>query len=357
MAAKGQNGLRCWGAIAVILIAGMVHSAEPLTITVDNPAGPPKPKFMALQTGKDKSPGIAIIKEKKPLPLRSDKAAGEQGQMLMDRRLLHPLGPQRSLIITPNQPDALIKSEVMEPAPTATRAATATLEANPGALERDSEEIDGKDESGNPILSLFGAGDNAPSSFRDAMAGRSTGSVEGVGRQVVWPVALAAKQYLSSGYGMRADPFNGRPTFHGGIDIAAPVGTPVVATSDATVMEVEQDRGYGKYITLQHSNGMLSRYGHLSLQSVSPGQQVRAGETIGAVGMTGRATGAHLDYRVSKDGMKFDPLSILSIPSTVAMHLGSPAALAVAVHDGPLVSNGMKPMHPLPKAPMVIQVR
>ena len=344
-------------AIAVMLIAASAQAAEPLSIKVE-PDAPPKKKFIPLdsaraQVGSNHQP--IIIPKEKSLPLRSDRQALQQGQMRIDRKLTQPIGPQHSLIVQPAAPASLIKSEVLDPPSTAAPAATATLEANPGALERDSEEIESNDGGGNPVLSLFGVGDTTPSSFRDAMSGRSTGMVAGVGRQVVWPVVLDAKQYLSSGYGMRADPFNGRPTFHGGIDIAAPAGTPVVATSDAVVMEVEQDRNYGKYITLQHGNGMLSRYGHLSMQSVAPGQRVRAGAIIGAVGMTGRATGAHLDYRVSKNGMKFDPLSVLSLPSTVAMHVGSPAALAVAVHNGPRVVTPA--MHPLARSPMVIQVR
>lgn len=349
-------------ALAVLLIATAAQAA-PLTITVDDPNAP-KTGFSLdsarPQVGDNHKELLLANPQKKPLPLSSDKQGLQNGSLLIDRRLSRPVGPQNTLIIQPEQPAALLKSEVMDPPPTATPAATATLEANPGALERDSEEIDGGDEARNPVLSLFGAGDATPSSFRDAMAGRSTGTVSGVGRQAVWPVSLDAKQYLSSGYGMRADPFNGRPSFHGGIDIAAPVGTPVLATSDATVMEVEQDRGYGKYITLQHSNGMLSRYGHLSLQSVAPGQHVRAGETIGAVGMTGRATGAHLDYRVSKDGMKFDPLEVLSVPAQVAMKVGSPVPLAVAVHDG-AVHDATVPAamasHPTPSRPMVIEVR
>jgi hypothetical protein len=84
---------------------------------------------------------------------------------------------------------------------------------------------------------------------------------------------------------------------------------------------------------------------------------VRAGETIGAVGMTGRATGAHLDYRVSKDGMKFDPLAVLSVPTQVAVKVGSPVPIAVAVHDGHegLAAAGIA-SHPTRKSPMVIEV-
>ena len=351
-------------AIALLLVATDVL-AGPLVITVDDANGTQKSKFIPLdsarpQAGKAAKP-LALTKEKAPmLPLRSDKQALAAGQMRIDRQLTHPLGPQPSMLITPTQPAQELQSEVMPP--TATPAATATLEANPGALETDSEEIEGNSDGVNPVLSLFGAGDNTPSSFRDAMAGRSTASVAGIGHQPIWPVSLAAKQYLTSGYGMRADPFTGRPSFHGGIDIAAPAGTPVLATSDAIVMQVEQDRNYGKYITLQHTSGMLSRYGHLSMQSVAPGQHVHAGETLGSVGATGRATGAHLDYRVSKDGMKFDPLLVLNMPPQVVLKagLGSPAALAVAMHDGPVVTPGRPATttatHPLPKSPMVIQV-
>lgn len=95
---------------------------------------------------------------------------------------------------------------------------------------------------------------------------------------------------------------------HAGIDIACPLGTPVVAVDDATVSIVafEAD-GYGNWIELQHAGGTATRYGHLSAQLVQPGEMVSRAETIGIVGSTGRSTGPHLHFEVLIGGAKVDP--------------------------------------------------
>ena len=117
-------------------------------------------------------------------------------------------------------------------------------------------------------------------------------------------------------------------------------------------MKVTSDPRYGKYITLAHADGTLSRYGHLNSQNVREGQRVRGGQVIGSVGSTGRSTGPHLDYRVSRNNTKFDPLSILTLPSQVAFKSDKPRQPVVAVHSGARVASNA-----LPKQPMVIEVR
>jgi murein DD-endopeptidase MepM/ murein hydrolase activator NlpD len=256
----------------------------------------------------------------------------------------------------PAKSAAAIASPIFAVAPAA---AVAAKEKPAATLERESDDIEGVNEINNPVLALYGASEKqAFGSFREAMSGRGVR----LARHLIWPVALAARQYLSSGFGMRTDPFHGRPTFHGGIDIAAEVGTPVLATADAVVEQVTTDAGYGKYITLRHADGMLTRYGHLSAQMVSVGQRVRAGQPIGAVGSTGRSTGAHLDYRVSKDGVRYDPLSVLRVPANVAIKatnigagMAQAAQPAAPAAVAPRISNVAS--NPLPKRPMVIQVR
>ena len=86
--------------------------------------------------------------------------------------------------------------------------------------------------------------------------------------------------------------------------------------------------------------------------AVREGERVKLGQVIGAVGATGHATGPHLDYRISKNGMKFDPLAVLSVPSSVPTKAGSAVQMAVAVQRGTKVASNA-----LPKRPMVIQVR
>jgi murein DD-endopeptidase MepM/ murein hydrolase activator NlpD len=102
---------------------------------------------------------------------------------------------------------------------------------------------------------------------------------------------------------------------HLGVDYAAPVGTPVMATGDGTVIETGRNSANGKYVKLRHSNGYTTYYLHLSrfAKGAGPGARVRQGEVIGYVGMTGYATGPHLDYRVKKGNSFVNPRKI-SLP-------------------------------------------
>jgi murein DD-endopeptidase MepM/ murein hydrolase activator NlpD len=106
---------------------------------------------------------------------------------------------------------------------------------------------------------------------------------------------------------------NGQPRQpHFGIDIAAPAGTPVVAASGGTVTFADMDIYFtGGTLILDHGSGVSSTYSHLSRIDVAAGQTVRAGEVVGAVGATGRATGPHLDWRVNLFEIRIDPLLVL----------------------------------------------
>ena len=108
---------------------------------------------------------------------------------------------------------------------------------------------------------------------------------------------------FTSGYGTRTDPFRGGAARHQGIDLAAPVGTPIYATAEGTVSEAGYNSGgYGNLIKLDHGRGIETRYGHLSRILVSPGQRIARGQLIGRMGSTGRSTGSHLHYEVRIDG-------------------------------------------------------
>jgi murein DD-endopeptidase MepM/ murein hydrolase activator NlpD len=102
-----------------------------------------------------------------------------------------------------------------------------------------------------------------------------------------------------------------RRGFHPGLDIAGPIGTQIVAASDGVVIEAESsgyNSGYGSYVKIDHGGGVHTLYGHLSRVLVDVGQQVAAGDAIGAVGMTGFTTGPHLHLEVRVDGQIQDPL-------------------------------------------------
>lgn len=102
---------------------------------------------------------------------------------------------------------------------------------------------------------------------------------------------------------------------HYGVDYAAPVGTPVLAAGNGVVVSAGWLGAYGKAVRLRHANGFESLYGHLSRIDVRLGQRVEQGTRIGAVGMTGLATGPHLDYRMTRNGAFVDPLRIQSPPA------------------------------------------
>ncbi len=116
---------------------------------------------------------------------------------------------------------------------------------------------------------------------------------------------------LSSGFGVRNDPFNGSPAMHTGLDFHGDPGDAVRATADGTVRSAGWSGGYGKAVDIDHGNGMSTRYGHLSSIDVRPGQFVRAGQLIGKVGSTGRSTGPHLHYETRMRGEAVDPQKFL----------------------------------------------
>lgn len=119
----------------------------------------------------------------------------------------------------------------------------------------------------------------------------------------IWPAA----GYVSSPYGLRF----GGTEFHQGIDIAADMGTPIVATADGIVTAAGWNGGYGNMVDVDHGGGIVTRYGHASALAVTVGQQVRRGEVIAYVGSTGRSTGPHVHYEVRVDGQPVNPAGYL----------------------------------------------
>ena len=122
-----------------------------------------------------------------------------------------------------------------------------------------------------------------------------------------WPV----KGWLTSSFGMRRDPFNGRRKMHEGYDIAARTGTPVTATADGIVSSVRTEAGYGKMVTIDHGYGYRTIYSHNSKHYVKVGQRVRRGDRIAAVGNTGRSTGSHVHYEIRLNGVPVNPKKYL----------------------------------------------
>ena len=112
---------------------------------------------------------------------------------------------------------------------------------------------------------------------------------------------------ISSDFGYRSDPFSGDTSFHSGIDIPAPSGTPVVAAASGTVEWSEPNATAGNWIGISHGNGVYTIYMHMSALLVSAGTKVSAGQTIGLVGTTGSSTGNHLHFTVRQNGAYVSP--------------------------------------------------
>lgn len=128
-----------------------------------------------------------------------------------------------------------------------------------------------------------------------------------LGELFIYPV----QGRLTSPFGYRRDPFTGKRSFHTGIDLAAPKGTPIKSTLDGTVSVIGISRIYGNYVIISHGNGYQSMYGHMQSVNVKRGASVYQGTVIGAVGNTGRSTGPHVHFSLYKNGTLINPLSVL----------------------------------------------
>ena len=135
-------------------------------------------------------------------------------------------------------------------------------------------------------------------------------------RPSMWPVDGRLRGY----FGRRTDPFSGEGAFHRGVDILAPVGTPVRATADGVVRLAEFMSGYGRMVVIDHGNGLQTCYAHLSRFAVVAGQEIRRGELVGNVGTSGRVTAPHLHYEVRRQGNSINPYSFLA-KSPVALQV------------------------------------
>lgn len=122
------------------------------------------------------------------------------------------------------------------------------------------------------------------------------------------PSISPVQGWVTSGFGMRISPFTGKRTMHKAIDVAAPVGTPILAPADGVVIFSGPKVGFGNFVMIAHYGyGIVSRFGHNAQNMVQPGQKVRRGDQIATVGMTGRTTGPHLHYEVWVNGVAVNP--------------------------------------------------
>lgn len=124
----------------------------------------------------------------------------------------------------------------------------------------------------------------------------------------IQPVPEKYLRTMASGYGVRRDPVYGTMKFHEGMDFSAPIGTPVYATADGTVISASWNSGYGNMVEINHGYNYTTRYAHLSKVIARSGQNVKRGDLIGLVGNTGKSTGSHLHYEVRYRGAPQNPV-------------------------------------------------
>lgn len=122
---------------------------------------------------------------------------------------------------------------------------------------------------------------------------------------------LEGQLQVTSPFGARLDPFFGRAAMHTGVDLMQPYGGPVLATANGTVTVAGAEGGYGNMVEIDHGNGIVTRYAHLSSIDVVAHQKISAGAIVGRVGSTGRATGPHLHYETRINGEPVDPTRFL----------------------------------------------
>lgn len=146
-----------------------------------------------------------------------------------------------------------------------------------------------------------------PSEQRPRVSKVSRDRVDQSGR-LTWPVP--GHYEISSRFGSRKHPIDKNFEFHRGVDIPAPKGTEVVASSDGVVIFVGYLEGYGRCIYLSHNDGTMTEYKHLFKYLIKESEIVKRGQPIGRVGSSGKSTGSHLEYSVFKDGKYLNPTQL-----------------------------------------------
>ena len=125
-----------------------------------------------------------------------------------------------------------------------------------------------------------------------------------------WPVPSCT--LITSRFGYRVAPTTGASTYHGGLDIGAGMGASIVAAGAGDVIYAGDNGGYGKCVMIDHGNGVVTVYAHMSSIGVSYGQYVTAGQYVGAVGSTGVSTGPHCHFEIRINGAQTDPAAYFS---------------------------------------------
>jgi len=140
----------------------------------------------------------------------------------------------------------------------------------------------------------------------------------GLGQMAFTPTLWPVVGGITGRFGERLDPFSGEGAFHTGVDISAQYGDAVRATADGMVVDAAEHTGYGRVVVVDHGFGLTTWYGHLSSYCVPPGIQVKRGDIIGYVGVSGRTTGPHVHYEVRINNAPVNPMRYLRYATTAS---------------------------------------
>ena len=171
---------------------------------------------------------------------------------------------------------------------------------------------------GGPFVALDQPFDNSIEALDAALDRLAAAKEAAVRAPIGHPVA---GQQMTSRFGPRTDPFNKRRAMHGGVDFRAARGHPIRATGAGRVKRAGPNGGYGRFVEIDHGNGVTTRYAHMSKILVRKGERIVAGQKIGTVGSTGRSTGPHLHYEVRKHGKAIDPVKFIRTGRSVARYM------------------------------------
>ena len=198
------------------------------------------------------------------------------------------------------------------------------LGLNPGAMLA---ARDDRSAQGGPLISL-GLGHDALDQ-RFERLGLSLARMNALERGLagIPQVLPASLEFISSGFGYRADPFTGGGAFHAGLDFRGPIGAPIYSAAKGRISFAGVKQGYGRCVEIEHGNGLMTRYAHMSRLGARVGQRVAAGEVIGAIGSTGRSTGPHLHFEVRIHDRAVNPRPFLeAAPHVLQDHRAGNAA-------------------------------
>lgn len=201
---------------------------------------------------------------------------------------------------------AMLLTRAVERRADKTAAAIRSFGLNPDKLARNAARA-----QGGPFVPWQGQRDAMPGEFERLASALSRMEFLEASLMTIPSGRPTAAPMQSSSYGYRRDPFNGQAAFHAGIDFPGRHGQPILAAAAGRVSFVGQRSGYGNVVEVEHGNGLMTRYAHLSGFDARVGQRVKRGDRIARMGSTGRSTGDHLHFEVRQAGQPINPRRFL----------------------------------------------